>query len=54
MSPSAPVLLDGLPVETYLVPYAFCPPLTPLEPNVVAVIVDAEIFNPDNVLLLGL
>ena len=43
MSPSDPPL--GLPVDTVLVPYAFWFEL----PNVLAVMVLPEIFNPDSV-----
>jgi len=48
MSPSDPPL--GLPVDTVLVPYAFCPEL----PNVLAVMVLPDIFNPDSVAVPGL
>ena len=48
MSPSEPPL--GLPVDTVLAPYAFWFEL----PNVLAVIVLPEIFNPDSVAVPGL
>jgi len=48
MSPSEPPL--GLPVETVLAPYAFWFEL----PNVLAVMVLPDIFNPDSVAVLGL
>ena len=47
MSPSLPP--TGLPVDTVLVPYAFCDAV----PNVVPCMLLADIFNPDNVAVAG-
>ena len=47
MSPSFPPV--GLPVDTVLEPYAFCVAV----PNTVDCVLDADIFNPDNVAVAG-